>query len=139
MPRSVPERVENAALICGDGWGEGLGGAVDRDGGAAQGPQLFDDLGDGQAGAGLDGVGDGQGGEHDGQVRFDGIASVVEDMMRAVRLSRISTNRSRSAGSGRIRGQRRQACSWMHGVVSAGPQVPRASLRCWKWPDTKIR
>ena len=44
----------------------------------AQWPQLLDDLGDGQAGAGLDGVGDGQGGEHDGQVRFDGVAHAVE-------------------------------------------------------------
>ena len=56
-----------------------MGGAVDRDGGAAQRPELFDDLGDGQACAGLDRMGDGQGGEHDGQVRFDGLALVVED------------------------------------------------------------
>jgi hypothetical protein len=48
------------------------------DGRRSQWPQLLDDLGDGQAGAGLDGVGAGQGGEHDGQVRFDGVAHAVE-------------------------------------------------------------
>ena len=32
----VAEGVEDHLLVCGDGRGEGLGGAVDRDGGRAQ-------------------------------------------------------------------------------------------------------
>jgi hypothetical protein len=43
-----------------------------------RGLRLLDDVGDGQAGAFLNAVGDGQGGEHDGQVRFDGLARAVE-------------------------------------------------------------
>ena len=43
-----------------------------------QGPQLFDDVGDGQAAAFLDAVRHGQGGEHNGQVGFDGVAGAVE-------------------------------------------------------------
>ncbi len=53
------------------GW-KGLAGAVDADGGAAQRPELLDDVGDGQAAAFLNAVGDGEGGEHDCQVGFDG-------------------------------------------------------------------
>ena len=54
--------------------------------------------------------------------------------MRAKRLSRISAMRGRWAGSGQSIGQRMQACSWMHGVPNARPQMPVATLRRSKWP-----
>ena len=59
MPRLDAQVREDFSLNGGDRRRERLGGAVDADGGAAQRSKLFDDLGDGQAGAGLDGVGDG--------------------------------------------------------------------------------
>jgi hypothetical protein len=59
------------------GW-EGLAGAVDADRRRPQWSQLLDDVGDGQGAAFLDAVRDGQGGEHDGQMRFDGVAGAVE-------------------------------------------------------------
>lgn len=56
-------------------------------------------FGDGQAAWVLDGVGDGQGGEHDGQVRFDGIG-VRWNVGRARRsLSDIRNQRSTNQGS----------------------------------------
>src|ERR1700730_5516748 len=70
---------QDFALGVGELRWEGLAGAVDGDGGAAQGPELFDDVGDGQAGLVLNGVGDGQSCEHDGQVRLDRLTHVVED------------------------------------------------------------
>src|SRR5208283_2940786 len=54
--------------------------------------------------------------------------------MRAMRLSRISTRRSRCAGSGQSIEQRTQACSWMHGVPKALAHVPTDTLRRSKWP-----
>ena len=57
---------------------DGLFGAVDRDGGAAQWPQLTDEVANGQTGPVLGLAGDGQGGEHDGEVRLDRVLRVVE-------------------------------------------------------------
>ena len=51
-------------MLAGDLGDEGFGGAVDRDGRAAQWPQLLDDVADGQPGASLHLPGDRQGGEH---------------------------------------------------------------------------
>jgi hypothetical protein len=65
VPRFLAEVGQDFCLGAGVfGW-EGLGGAVNADGGAAQRSELFDDVGDGQAGLVLDGVRDCQGGEHD--------------------------------------------------------------------------
>lgn len=69
---------QDVGLGVGDLRREGLAGAVDCDGGAAQRPELFDDVGDGKAGLVLNGVRHGQGGEHDGQVRFDRLPQVRE-------------------------------------------------------------
>ncbi|MEU2494082.1 hypothetical protein [Streptomyces sp. NPDC007883] len=55
-----------------------------------------------------------------------------------VRLSRISTRRSRWAGSGQNIGQRTQACSWMQGVLNERPQVPMETLRRSRWPRNSI-
>src|SRR4051794_19612051 len=54
-------------------WGAGL----DGDGAVAAG--RADELPDAPVGRGLGPVADGQGGEHDGQVRFDGVALAVVD------------------------------------------------------------
>jgi hypothetical protein len=70
---------DDVALSGGDLGREAVGGAVDGDGGGAQGPELFDDVGDSQSGLVLDVAGDGEGGEHDGQVRFDRVTGVMED------------------------------------------------------------
>src|ERR1700741_1140314 len=78
VPRLEAEMGEDFSLLLGYFGREGLGGAVDDDGGAAQRSELFDELADGQPGPLLDGVGDGQGGEHDGQVRLDGLPHAVE-------------------------------------------------------------
>jgi hypothetical protein len=40
--------------------------------------------------------------------------------------------RGRWAGEGQCMLQRRQLCSWMHGVPNARPQVPVATLRSSK-------
>jgi hypothetical protein len=60
--RLEAEMGEDFSLRLGDFGREGLGGAVDDDGGAAPRSELLD----------------GQGGEHDGQVRLDGLPYAVE-------------------------------------------------------------
>jgi hypothetical protein len=61
----------------GVGGGDGVGAGLDGDGAVAAGGA--DEFPDAPAGDGLDPVADGQGGEHDGQVRFDGVALAVVD------------------------------------------------------------
>jgi len=66
------------------GWdvGEGGGGVVaDGQDRRAQGAQGGEGLLDAQPGSRLGFAGQGQGGEHDGQVRFDAVALVVEDRL----------------------------------------------------------
>lgn len=45
-------------------------------------------------------------------------------LMRVSKLSRISTRRGRSSGSGRRRGERTQLCSWIHGAVRSRRSPP---------------
>jgi len=65
--------------VVGDrvGGGEDLGAGLDGDGAVAAGG--FDELADRPAGRLLDPAADGHGGEHDCQVRFDGLALVGVD------------------------------------------------------------
>ncbi|GAB7151286.1 hypothetical protein [Mycobacterium riyadhense] len=56
MPRFLAEVGQDGSLSIRDLGREGLAGPVDDDGRAAQWPELFDDLGDGQLGALLDAV-----------------------------------------------------------------------------------
>jgi len=67
----VPRGVEERLLSGGDGWRNGLFGAVAEHGGRAQRPQLPGEVADREAAAVLDLAGDRQDGEHDGQVGFD--------------------------------------------------------------------
>src|SRR5436305_6243753 len=55
-------------------------------------------------------------------------------VMRARRLSRISSRRGRWVGSGHRSEHLTQACSWMHGVPIARAQVPTETLRRCQWP-----
>ena len=55
--------------------------------------------------------------------------SRLASIMRASRLSRISSRRACWAGSGLSRGHLTQACSWMHGEFIVRAQVPTDSFR----------
>jgi len=77
----IPERGEefSGCWGCWGCWIEGQYLVVDLDGRGPGGAQRVDELLVGDAGGVLEVTADREGGEHDGQVRFDGIALIVKD------------------------------------------------------------
>ena len=89
----VFQSLEDLAVVVAEGGRESLLSAVDRDGRAAQGPQLPYEAADRDAGSVLGLAADGEGGEHDGQLDTGGMqrqvgASLAE--RAGVRLATIS-------------------------------------------------